>query len=90
MQRGIHAASGDYDFTQDHSYPNGPERGNMGAGVVVTKTGRRLYVSVGSGQRYSLYQEVGTDHGVPALHYITNGFIRTRTLLGSFVRRGWS
>lgn len=80
MKRGIHLAPGDYDFTRDHDYPNGPERGLQRVTPTwSTKTKRT--VALGSGQRYSIYQHQGTEGGITALRYITRGFVRVRSMV---------
>lgn len=87
MKRGIHLAPGDYDFTRDHDYPEGPERGLQRV-VPTWTTKTKRSVALGSGQRYSIYQHQGTEGGITPLRFIVRGFVRVRDQVGRALRGG--
>lgn len=81
LQRSVHAASPDYNFSSDNVNPGArtAERSNPGT-LVPERRGHRLLIAVGSGMEYAL-----------AIHllyrYIMNGLSRVRPQALAIVKK---
>jgi hypothetical protein len=86
LRRSIHIAEDDYDYGQDNVEPSAssPERG--GKPVKVTRSGRQISISLGSGLSYalSIHQGWGKFAGY---HYLENGTENAKKQLDAIIGR---
>jgi len=80
LKRSIHCAPPGYNWRADHSYPNGPERGGKIVKAEPMPNGK-LWVRVGSGQRYSIWVYL------KYYRFMEAGRLRARLMTGSILHR---